>query len=78
MQKWDYLVLGIIQSYGVNYRVNGEKVGEWKDFPLHDVLNIVGKQGFELITFDGASYIFKRIAQATNALKTLNAQPSEA
>lgn len=71
MQKWDYLILGLIKSYGVNYRVNGEKVADWKDMPIHDVFNIVGKQGFEFIGFDGESYIFKRPATLTRNLPNL-------
>lgn len=59
-QKWDYLVLSLVKSYGINYRVNGEKVADWKDMPLHDVFNIVGKQNFEFISYDGENYIFKR------------------
>jgi len=71
MHKWDYLMLSIAKSYGTNYRVNGEKIAEWKDLPLHDVFNIVGKQGFEFITFDGESYIFKRQVAQTRGLQPL-------
>jgi len=60
MQRWEYLVLNVLKSYGMNYRVNGEKVGDWKDLPIHDVLNKVGAQGFEFIMFDGDNYYFKR------------------
>ena len=73
MQKWDYLMLSLVKSYGVNYRVNGEKVADWKDVPLHDVFNAIGKQGFEFITFDGENYIFKRPAlSVTRPLQPLN------
>jgi hypothetical protein len=76
MQKWDYLILGVIESYGVNYRVNGEKVAEWKDVPLHDVFNVIGKQGFEFIQFDGQNYIFKRPSGATKSLQSLSPDKS--
>jgi hypothetical protein len=76
MQKWDYLILGVIESYGVNYRVNGEKVAEWKDVPLHDVFNVIGKQGFEFIQFDGQNYIFKRPSTSTKSLQSLSTDKS--
>lgn len=60
MQRWEYLSLTLVKSYGMNYRVNGEKVGDWKDKPVHEVFQAIGKQGFELILFDGEQYVFKR------------------
>lgn len=68
MQRWDYLILGILRSYGINYRVNGDKVGDWKDMPLHDVFNRLGKQGYEFVGYDGENYIFKRPAPALKPL----------
>lgn len=59
-QRWEYLVLNMIKSYGMNYRVNGEKVSDWKDRSLHEVLTQIGRQGFELVVFDGENYVFKR------------------
>ncbi len=76
MQRWDYLVLNILKSYGINYRVNNEKVGEWKDFLLHDVLNRLGKQGYELVTFDGENYLFKRPAASLKPLEQPKADDS--
>jgi hypothetical protein len=70
MQKWEYLILGLIKSYGLNYRVNGEKIAEWKDMPIHDVFNKIGRQGFEFVQFDGESYVFKRPVVVTKALGT--------
>ena len=29
MQKWEYMLVGVVKSYGMNYRANGEKVGDW-------------------------------------------------
>ncbi len=60
--KWDYLVISLVRSYGMNYRANGDKVADWKDLPIHEVFNRVGKQGFEYVGYDGENYIFKRPA----------------
>lgn len=65
-QKWDYLVVNLVRSYGMNYRANGVKMAEWKDLPLHDMLARVGQQGYELVAYDGANYIFKRPAMPKN------------
>lgn len=62
--KWDYLVISLVRSYGMNYRANGDKVADWKDLPIHDVFNRVGKQGFEYVGYDGENYIFKRPSSA--------------
>lgn len=59
-QKWEYMLLTVVKSYGMNYRANGEKVNDWKDLPLHDVFIRLGKAGFEYCSYDGDSYIFKR------------------
>ena len=60
MQRWEYIVLNLFQSYGLAYRVNGDKQGQWKDKPLHEVFNEMGRAGFELVAHDGENYIFKR------------------
>ena len=60
MQKWEYAVLNLLQSYGLTYRINGDKQGQWKDKPIHEVLNDIGKAGFEMVAYDGENYIFKR------------------
>ena len=73
-QRWEYLTINLVRSYGMNYRANGEKVNDWKDLPLHDVFQRVGRQGFELVVYDGENYIFKRPAAATGSLP----RPSEA
>ena len=64
MQKWEYMLVGVVKSYGMNYRANGEKVGDWKDLPIHDVFLKMGKAGFEFVSYDGENYIFKRPAAA--------------
>lgn len=64
MQKWEYMLVNLVRSYGMNYRANGEKVGEWKDIDLHEVFLKLGKAGFEFVAYDGDNYIFKRPAQS--------------
>lgn len=60
MQKWEYVLISVLRSYGMNYRANGNKVNDWKDMPIHEVFVIMGKQGFEFAAYDGENYIFKR------------------
>ena len=62
MQKWEYMMIGVVKSYGMNYRANGDKVNDWKDLPLHDVFARLGKAGYEFCSYDGDNYIFKRPA----------------
>jgi hypothetical protein len=63
MQKWEYMLISLVRSYGMNYRANGEKVADWKDIPLHEMFIKMGRAGFEFISYDGENYIFKRPAQ---------------
>lgn len=60
MQKFEYMLIGLVKSYGMNYRANNEKVNDWKDLPLSDVFSRLGKAGYEFIAYDGENYIFKR------------------
>lgn len=60
MQKWEYMTVSRLKSYGLTYRANGEKVSQWRDKPLHEMLQDLGKAGFELVAYDGENYIFKR------------------
>lgn len=60
MQKWDYATIGLLNSYGLQYKLNGDKQNQWKDHPLHEVLHDMGEQGWELISYDGENYLFKR------------------
>ncbi len=69
MPRWEYVQIGVVNSYGIQYRANGEKQAQWKDEPFHVVLNELGKGGFELIAYDGESYIFKRPTKQTSQLK---------
>ena len=64
MPRWEYVQVGVVNSYGIQYRANGEKQPKWKDEPFFVVLNEMGKGGYELITYDGDSYIFKRQAKS--------------
>ena len=63
MQKWEYMLVQVTTSYGINYRCNNEKMGDWKDMPIHEMFIKIGRAGFELVLFDGEQYIFKRPAQ---------------
>jgi hypothetical protein len=60
MAKWDYVCVNLVRSYGMNYRRNGIKMGDWKNLQVFEMLAIMGEDGFELATYDGANYIFKR------------------
>jgi len=76
MQRWEYVVINVLKSYGMNWRANGDKRGEWKDQPLHFVLNEMGKAGFEMVAYDGENYIFKRPAR-TGKKQTKPLSPSQ-
>lgn len=71
MQRWEYMSVNVLKSYGMNYRANGRKVAEWKDIPVHEMMNILGKQGFEFISYDGSNYIFKRPVAAPRPQKKM-------
>jgi|GEM_PF-2905636 len=60
MQRWEYMTVAIVRSYGTKYRVNGTIIAEWNDIPLYEMLQRAGRQGFELVAIDEGSYIFKR------------------
>lgn len=62
MQQWEYRTISILNSYGMQYRMNGDKQHQWKDKQIHEVLEDMGKDGWEFISFDGDNYIFKRAA----------------
>ena len=67
MTKWEYMLVGLVKSYGMNYRANGEKMNDWQDQPLSSVFNKLGKGGFEFVGYDGENYIFKRPAPTKKA-----------
>jgi len=60
MQKWEYITVGMLNSYGLQYKLNNEKEHKGKEKPLHEVFADLGEEGWELVSFDGESYIFKR------------------
>ena len=61
MSKWEYATVELMNSYGLQYRYNGRKVHQWKDKAMHEVLEDLGEGGWELVTYDGEKYIFKRL-----------------
>jgi hypothetical protein len=73
MMKWEYTTLGLLNAYGLQYKLNGEKQNHWKEHPLHEVLHDLGEQGWELVSFDGESYIFKRPVSGTGSIQPLGA-----
>lgn len=60
MPKWDYVCVNLVRSYGMNYRRNGIKMGEWKDKQLFEMMAFMGEEGYEFAAYDGSSYIFKK------------------
>jgi len=63
-EPWQYMALEVKRSYGIQYKVNGEAKPEWKDQPSYVPLNGLGRDGWELISFETASefslYLLKR------------------
>jgi hypothetical protein len=61
---WQYAALEVKRSYGTQYRFNGAAMPDWKDQPIFYALNEVGKEGWELIGFEGREettvYIMKK------------------
>lgn len=67
--KWEYLTLVSSRNYGTTkFYVNGTMQPELKNRKLHDVMNLIGAQGFEMVGIatdkDGQTFIFKRPAAA--------------
>ncbi len=60
MPRWEYVTINVVNSYGMQYRANGEKQHQWKDKQIFEVFKDLGKSGYELTVFDGENYIFKR------------------
>ncbi len=61
---WQYAALEARRSYGIQYKVNGESKPEWKDQPIFFPLNLLGQEGWELVTFESreefSTYILKK------------------
>lgn len=65
LQKWEYLTLESTSNYGtVKYIVNGEQQPAIKNFPLFQVINQIGSQGWEMVGIaavaEQRTYVFKR------------------
>ncbi len=66
MQKWEYLTLDSASNYGTTkFYVNGDMQPTLKNMALHDIINQLGGQGWELVGVaaekDARTYIFKRM-----------------
>ncbi|MBC6934940.1 MAG: hypothetical protein DWB42_03790 [Chloroflexi bacterium] len=61
---WQYAALEMKRSYGTQYRFNGSAMPDWKDQPIYYALNELGRDGWELVSFDGRDettvYILKK------------------
>ncbi|HUN08980.1 MAG TPA: hypothetical protein PLQ56_20405 [Aggregatilineales bacterium] len=61
---WQYCALEVKRSYGIQYKVNGESKPDWKDQPIYYPLNELGKDGWELVSFESSSefstYLLKK------------------
>ncbi|MBI5669039.1 MAG: hypothetical protein HZC41_13625 [Chloroflexi bacterium] len=61
---WQYAALEVKRSYGTQYRFNGSAMPDWKDQPIFYALNELGRDGWELVSFDGREettvYILKK------------------
>ncbi len=61
---WQYAALEVKRSYGIQYKVNGENKPDWKDQPIYYPLNLLGRDGWELVGFESnaefSTYLLKR------------------
>ncbi len=61
---WQYAALEVKRAYGIQYKVNGEAKPDWKDQPIYYTLNQLGRDGWEMISFESTNefsvYILKR------------------
>ncbi len=61
---WQYAALEVKRAYGIQYKVNGDNRLEWKDQPIYYALNQLGREGWEMISFESINemsvYILKR------------------
>ncbi len=61
---WQYAALEVKRAYGIQYKVNGETKLDWKDQPIYYALNQLGREGWEMISFESINemsiYILKR------------------
>jgi hypothetical protein len=70
VQPWQYAALEVKRSYGIQYKVNGETKAEWKDQPIYYALNELGREGWELMSFESvnefSTYILKKPGASNN------------
>jgi len=70
---WQYLAIEVKKSYGLQYRLNGVNRPDWKDQPIFYALNELGKEGWELVSFEGgpdnSMYVMKRPGAAKDNQK---------
>jgi hypothetical protein len=70
---WQYVAIEVKKSYGLQYRINGANRPDWKDQPIFYALNELGKEGWELVSFEGGSdtstYILKKPGAAKDNQK---------
>jgi hypothetical protein len=70
---WQYCALEVKRSYGIQYKVNGESKPDWKDQPIYFPLNELGKDGWELISFESSNefstYLLKKPGRAAENKK---------
>lgn len=61
---WQYAALEVKRAYGIQYKINGESKQDWKDQPIYYALNQLGRDGWEMISFESINefsvYILKR------------------
>ena len=66
---WQYAALEVKRAYGIQYKVNGETRLDWKDQPIYFALNQLGRDGWEMISFESINessvYILKKPGIAT-------------
>lgn len=71
VSPWQYALLEVKRSYGIQYKVNGESKPEWKDQPIFYPLNELGKDGWELVNFESmnefSNYILRKPGIGTAA-----------
>lgn len=70
MQKWEYLLVEASPyPFGDKLNglyINGEEWRDWKDKTLHELVNYLGSEGWELVAvrhdskYDNNYFIFKR------------------
>lgn len=66
---WQYMALEVKKSYGLQYRANGTAMPDWKDQPINYALNELGRDGWELVGFEGKEEVMLYILKKPGAVK---------